>query len=145
MISARYVKSSFIFGRMSVSRLSLIRIYSFPHSFRILQSVLNMALYLFMTPFATSTLPFPFCAFTIFANFLSVHAHDIVHSYLPPRYILHNHHSEDNHGNLSGIPARSFRFFLPCGHKVRYFFLLSLLFGTSRYRSASADCLFCHL
>ena len=52
----------------------------------------------------------------------SVHAYDIALSYLPPRYNRHNHHSADNHGNLSGILSRFFRSFLLCGHKARYFF-----------------------
>lgn len=144
MILSRYMKSSSSFGRMAVLRFSLIRIYSFPHSFRISLSVLNMSLYFYMTSLPTSTLSFPFCAFTISANFL-LHAHDIGLLYLPPRYTLHNHHSEGNHGNPSGILSRSFRFFLPCGHKARYFFLLPPLFKTSRYRSASAVCFFLHL
>ena len=120
-ISSRYVKRSFSFGRMSVSRLSLIRIYSFPHSFRILLSVLNMpyiSLCLLSLPLHCHFL----FALLRYPQTFSVHAHDIVLSYLSPRYNRHNHHSADNHGNLSGIPSRSFRSFLFCGHKARYFF-----------------------
>lgn len=137
MIPSRYVKSSSSFGSMTVSRLSLIRIYPFPHSFRISLSVLNMVLYLFYdfsryffhSLFANSRYP----------KIFSVHTNDKVLLCLPPRYTLRNHHSKDIRGNLSGILLRFFRFFLPSGHKARLSFLLPPpLFRTPRYRSASA-------
>lgn len=140
-ITSRYVKSSSSFRLMTVSRLSLFRICSLAHSFRISLSALNIYLYEFSRYFYTSI---SFLRFHDIRKF-SPYMHDTVFSCLLPRYTLRNHRSVDILGNLSGILSRFFHFFFPCKHEARFSFLLPTLFGTSRYRSASASCLFHNL